>query len=89
VLLDLLFAILVFRLIWLGLQVGTWGGVVGGYKHIALANGQSLLRLGFNSLSSACNCSVFVTKCFLPLINSNSQIMLCTLCLVTKNSFLI
>ncbi len=88
-LLVLLFAIFVFCLIWLGLQVGTWGGVVSGYMHIALTNGQSLLRLGFNFPSGACNCSVFVAKCFLPLINSNSQIMLCTFCLVAKSSLLI
>jgi len=91
VLLDLLFVILVFCLIWLWLQVGTCGcgGVVGGCRHIALANGQSLLRLGFNSLSSACICSVFVAKCFFPLINSNNQIMLCTFFLVTKSLLLI
>jgi hypothetical protein len=73
--LDLLFAIFVFCL---GLQVGTWGGVVGGCRHTAIANGQSLLRLGFNSPTRAYNCSVFVAKCFLPLINSDSQIMICT-----------
>jgi hypothetical protein len=53
VLLDLLFAIFVFCLIWLGLQVGTWGGVVFGWRHIVIANGQSLLRLDFNSPKSA------------------------------------
>jgi hypothetical protein len=57
---------------------------MGGCKHTAIANGQSLLRLGFNSPNNACNCSVFVAKCFLPLINLNSQIMLCTFCLVIK-----
>ncbi len=88
-LLDLLFAIFVFCLIWLGLQVGTWGGVMGGCKHIAITNGQFFLRLTFNSSSNACNCSVFIVKCFFPLINSNSQIMLCTFCLVTKSSLLI
>jgi hypothetical protein len=83
--LDLLFAIFVFCL---GLQVGTWGGVVHGCRHIAIANGQSLFRLGFNSSSSE-YCSVFVAKCLLPLINSDSQIMLCTFFLVTKSSLLI
>jgi hypothetical protein len=53
VLLDLLFAIFVFCLIWLGLQVGTSGGVVDGCKHIVIANGQGLLRLGFNLPNSA------------------------------------
>ncbi len=89
VLLDLLFAIFVFCLIWLGLQVGTWGGVEGGCKHIAIANGQSLLKLRFNSPNNVCNCSVFVAKCFFPLINLDSQIMLCTFCLVAKSSLLI
>ncbi len=87
--LDLLFAFFVFYLIWLGLQVGTWGGVVGGCMHTTIANGQNLLKLGFTSLSSACNCSVFIAKWFLPLINLDSQIMLCTSCLVTKHSFFI
>jgi hypothetical protein len=68
VLLGLLFAIFVFSLIWLRLQVGARGGVEGECMHTPIANGQSLLRLRFNSLSSACNCSVFVTKCFLPLL---------------------
>jgi hypothetical protein len=68
VLLDLLFAIFVFCLIQLGLKVGAWGGVEGECMHTPIANGQSFLRLGFNSLSSACNCSVFVVKCFLPLL---------------------
>jgi hypothetical protein len=77
-LLDLLCAIFVFCLIWLGLQVGTRGGVVVGCKHIAITNGQIFLRLGFNSLSNACNYSVIIVKKILPLINSNSQIMLCT-----------
>jgi hypothetical protein len=67
VLLDLLFAIFVFCLIWLRLQVGAGGGVEGKCMHNPIANGQSLLRLRFNSLSSACNCSLFVIKCFLPL----------------------
>jgi hypothetical protein len=49
VLLDLLFAIFVFCLIWLGLQVGTWGGVVDGCMHIVIVNGQIFLRLGFDS----------------------------------------
>jgi hypothetical protein len=53
VLLNLLFAIFVLCLIWLGLQVGTWGGVVGGCKHIVIANAQGLLRLGFNLLNNA------------------------------------
>jgi hypothetical protein len=53
VLLDLLFAIFVFCLIWSGLQVGTWGGVVDGCRHIVIADGQSLLRLGFNSPNNA------------------------------------
>jgi hypothetical protein len=73
----------------LGLQVGTWGGVVGGCKHTTIANGQSFLILGFNSPSSACKYIVFIVECFLPLINSNSQIMLFTFCLVTKSSLLI
>jgi len=30
------------------LQVGTWSGVVFGWRHIVIANGQSLLRLEFN-----------------------------------------
>jgi hypothetical protein len=67
-LLDLHFAIFVFCLIWLGLQVGTGGGVEGECMHTSIANGQSLLRLGFNSVSSACNCSVFLVKGFLPLL---------------------
>jgi hypothetical protein len=58
-----LFAIFVFCL---GLQVGTWGGVVAGCRHTAIANGQSLLRLGFNSPSSACNCSVLLPNVFSP-----------------------
>jgi hypothetical protein len=89
VLLDLLFAIFVFCLIWLRLQVGAGGGVEGECMHNPIANGQSLLRLRFNSLSSACNCSVFVTKCFLPLFNSDTQIMLYTFCLVIKSSLFI
>jgi hypothetical protein len=53
VLLNLLFAIFVFCLIWLGLQVGTWGGVVDGCKHTIIANVQGLLRLGFNLPNNA------------------------------------
>ncbi len=45
--------------------------------------------IGFNSLSSACNCSVFVAKCFLNLINLDSQIMLYAFCLVAKSLLLI
>ncbi len=43
----------VFCLIWLGLQVGTWGGVVDGCKHTIIANAQGLLRLGFNLPNNA------------------------------------
>jgi hypothetical protein len=42
-----------------------------------------------DSLSNVCTCNVFVAKCFLPLINLDSQIMLCTFCLVAKSSLLI
>jgi hypothetical protein len=39
---------------------------------LALCN--MLLRLRFNSLSSACNCSLFVVKCFLPLLIQISKL---------------
>jgi len=35
------------------LQVGTWGGVVEGCRPIVIANGQGLLRLGFNLPNNA------------------------------------
>jgi hypothetical protein len=85
VLLDLLFVIYVFWLKWLGLQVGTWGGLWVGVSMLILQMG----KVFQDSLSSACICNVFVAKCFLPVINLDSQIMLCTFCLVAKLSLLI
>ncbi len=73
VLLDLLFAIFCLLLNMAGVASWNWrwgwgGGVEGECMHTPIANGQSLLRLVFNSLSGACTCSVFVAKCFLPLL---------------------
>jgi len=69
VLLDLLFAIFVFCLIWLGLQVGTWGGVEGGCKYTAIANWQSLLRLVLTPLAMHVIIMCLLPNVFFPLIN--------------------
>jgi hypothetical protein len=87
--LCLLFTIFVFCFIWLGLQVRTWGEVVGGLQARCYCKWAKSFETGFNSPNNACNCSVFVAKCFVPLINLDSQIMLCTFCLVVKSSLLI